>query len=829
MLCSTKPNPLKVFRAKYWRLLHSVHNIAASSRVTRSKIENNQCLSKLSKSGELDEARQLFDAMPERDEFSWNIIISGYASASRFSEARKIFNESPYKSSITWNALISGYCRHGYGNDAFELFWQMQYGGFKPTEFTVASILGLFSKSGYLLQGKQLHSYAVKTQLDVNIFVVTSLVDMYAKYCCILEAECVFQTFPGMKNHVFWTAMLTGYSQNGHGHKAIECFRDMHLEGMKSNQFAFSSILTACTSIQALEFGQQVHCWLIKCGLGDNIYVQSSLLDMYAKCGNLDKASYILESLEVDNVIAWNSMIAGCVREGFAEEALSYFKMMHSRGMNIDAFTLPIIMKNFASKSSVQVARSIHCLAVKTGYACYNHVSNALVDLYGKQGNLDCASKIFNELSDKDIVSWTSLISSYSYNGCNEEAIKLFCVMRLAGVYLDEVLCSSILGACAELTVLDSGQQVHATFIKAGFMSSLLLNNSLLALYGKCGCIEEAFCVFDSMQMRDLISWTAIIVGYAQNGRAMDSIKFHEKMLGSGIIPDSVSFLGLLFACSHAGLVDKGKYYFESMDKIYGIKPGPQHYGCMIDLLGRSGHWAEVKIMLNQMEVPPDASIWKALLAACRVHSNADLAERAAKNLFKLEPQNAVPYILLANIYSAAGRWIEAAKVRRLMRSKAINKERGCSWIEMEGKVHTFVSADRSHPQIVEIYSKVHEIIKLIKKAGYVPDTNFSLHDTDEKGKELGLVYHSEKLAVAFALLVLPPGLPVRIFKNIRGRLLPYWNVLLELPAIILVVGVRDFQNFFADAKCRSNNARLLYMDESLGTTKSTIGCAIFI
>ncbi|KAL2930088.1 hypothetical protein RDABS01_035498 [Bienertia sinuspersici] len=732
------------------------------------KLQNNRRLNRLSKTGKLDEARQLFDRMHQKDEFSWNIMISGYASAGRFTEAIEIFSKTQFKSTITWNTLISGYCQHGYGNDAFELFWQMKYCGFNPTELTLASILGIFSKLGFLLHGKQLHSYAVKTQLDTKIFVVTGLINMYAKCCCVIEAERIFETFPGIKNHVLWTAMLTGYSQNGRGNRAIECFRKLHLEGIKSNQFTFPSILTACATVQALKFGQQVHGWLIKCGLEDNNYVQSSLLDMYAKCGSWNNARYILESLKADNVTAWNTMIVGCVREGYMEEALSYFKKMHSRGMKIDEFTFPIIVKCFASQFDVQTATSIHCLAFKTGYERYSHVSNALVDLYGKQGNLEGAGKIFNNLPNKDIVSWTSLITNFSYNGFHEEAIKLFLDMRIAGMYIDEILFSSIIGACAELTVLKLGQQVHATFIKEGCRSSLLVNNSLISLYGKCGCIKEAFLVFNLMHMRDLISWTTIIVGYAQNGLAMESIKFHEKMLACGIEPDSVSFLGLLFACSHAGLVDKGQYYFESMDKIHSLKPGSQHYACMIDMLGRSGKWTELNEMLDQMEVPPDASIWKALLAACRVHGNEDMAERAATNLFALEPQNAVPYILLANIYSAAGRWSKAAKVRTLMMSKGINKEAGCSWIEMEGKVHTFTSADRSHPRIFEIYSKVDEIIKLIKKAGYVPDTNFALHDVDEEGKELGLAYHSEKLAVAFGLLVLPPGLPIRVFKNIR-------------------------------------------------------------
>lgn len=760
--------PSKSNRLKHWKSAHCLWKEVPCTGFPHLQIENNRLLRELWKSGKLDEARHMFDEMPERDEYSWNTMVSGYANAGRFSEAWKVFNETPCKSSITWNSLISGYCHHGCGNNALELFRRMLYDGFKPTEFTVGSILGICSKLGLLRWGEQLHSYAVKTQLDSNVSVVTGLVDMYAKCNCILGAECAFRTASRTKSHLLWTAMVSGYSHNGYGHEAMECFRDLHMEGIESNQFTFPSILAACATVEALNFGRQVHGCIIKCGLDPNVFVQSALLDMYARCRDFNDARLVLATVEVENVTAWNSMIVACVREGFEDTAFLYFKKMHALNLKIDDFTYPSILKCLTLNFDLKVARSFHCLAIKTGYEDYNIVSNALIGMYGKQGDMDSAFKMFNKMLNKDMVSWTSLVSGYSQNGLHEEAMQLLSNMRTAGVYLDEYLFSCILGACAELAVLQFGQQVHAIFVKSGCESSLSVDNSLISMYAKCGCMEEALTVFDSAEMRDLISWTSMIVGYAQNGEGTYSIKLYDEMLASGIEPDSVTFVGLLFACSHAGLVEKGQCYFESMEKDYGIKPGRCHYACIIDLLGRSGKMMEANKILNEMVVEPDASIWKALLAACRLHRNIEMAERAAKNLFELEPQNAVPYILLANIYSAAGKWQEAARTRRSMRSKAIIKEPGCSWVEMEGKVHKFTSTDKSHPCTAEIYAKVDEIVILIRKAGYVPDKNFALHDTDDMDKELGLAYHSEKLAVAFGLVVLPPQLPIRVFKNIR-------------------------------------------------------------
>ncbi|KAK8565847.1 hypothetical protein V6N13_020926 [Hibiscus sabdariffa] len=738
------------------------------TRIRRLKIDSNRVLNELSKSGRINEARKLFDKMSERDEFTWNTLIAAYAASGKLTEAMELFKETPIKSSVTWNSLISGYCQHGMETEAFDLFSRMQVEGQRPNQYTMGSILRLCSTSGLLRRGKQVHGYVIKTQFESNDYVVTGLVDMYAKCNCISEAESLFKMMPDKKNHVMWTAMVSGYSQNGEAFKAIKCYRDMVVEGVASNQFTFPSVLTACAAVQAGNFGAQMHSFIVRSGFEANVFVQSALVDMYAKCQDLDSAMKVLENMKVDDVVSWNSMLVGCVRLGCEEDALSLFRNMRARDMKLDNFTYPSVLNCFASMQDVNNAMSVHCLIIKTGFEASKLVNNALVDMYAKQGNMDCAFQVFNHMPNKDVVSWTSLLTGYARNNRHEEALKLFCDMRLAGVYPDHIVLASVLSACAELTLLEFGQQVHANFVKSGLRSSISVDNSLVTVYAKCGCIDDASRVFDSMQSRDVISWTALIVGYAQNGKVRDSVRFYDQMVASGTKPDFITFIGLLFACSHAGLLERGRSYFASMEKVYGIKPGPEHYACMIDLLGRSGKLVEADTLLNQMDVEPDAAVWKALLAACRVHGNLELGERAAKNLFELEPTNAVPYIMLSNMYSAAGKWEDAARIRRTMKSRGISKEPGCSWIEVNSKVHNFMSEDRGHPRTTEIYSKIAEIMVSIKEAGYEPDISFALHNMDEEGKELGLAYHSEKLAVAFGLLSLPPGAPIRIFKNLR-------------------------------------------------------------
>ncbi|CAI0545063.1 unnamed protein product [Linum tenue] len=743
--------------------------------------------------------------MPDKDEFTWNTMVAAYANSGRLTDARKLFDESPVKGSITWSGLIAGYCRYGCEVEAFKLFSEMHMEGQRPTQYTMGSVLRLCSMTSSLQRGEQIHGYALKTGNDGNVFVATGLVDMYAKCMCIIEAESLFEKVADAKNHATWTAMLTGYSHNRDSFQAMDFFRHMRAQGVEINQFTFPSILTACAAVLANDFGLQVHGCIVKSGFGSNIFVQSALVDMYAKCRDLKSAKKKLESMEIDDAISWNSLIVGFVNQGLKGEALYTFQRMHAKNMKIDEYTLPSVLNSLASTKDVRNAKSVHCLILKSGFGRYQVVNNALVDVYSKQGNLDSALTIFNHMEGKDVVSWTSLVVGYSHNGSYEESLKLFCAMHVTGsIQLDQLIVANIMSSCAELAIMEFGQQLHAILVKSGLESSLSVDNSLVTMYAKCGAILDANRVFDSMQNRNVITYTALIVGYAQNGKGLYSLLLYDQMISAGIAPDYITFIGLLFACSHTGSLEKGRSYFNSMDNIHGIKPGAEHYACMIDLLGRSGNLSEAKQLLDQMDVEPDATVWKSLLGACRMHKELEMGEMAAKELFELEPKNSMPYVMLSNLYSAAGRWEDAAKIRKLMKCRGISKEPGSSWTQANGKTHTFVSEDRSHPMMARIYSKIDEVIALIKEAGYVPDMSFVLHDMEREGKELGLAYHSEKLALAFGLLVVPSGAVIRIYKNLRvcGDCHTAFKYISSLYDRHIVLRDSNCFHHFVDGKC---------------------------
>ncbi|KAG2324657.1 hypothetical protein Bca52824_007385 [Brassica carinata] len=526
-----------------------------------------------------------------------------------------------------------------------------------------------------------------------------------------------------MENTISWNALIAGYCKYGSEDEAFGLFWEMQFDTL-------GSVLKMCTSLGLVMRGEQIHGFAVKTGFDLDVGVVNGLLAMYAQCKRISEAEALLQDMEVDDVISWNSMVVECVREGLKEEALSLFGRMHERDMKIDDFTIPSILNCFASsRTEMKIASSVHSLIVKTGYGTYKLVNNVLVDMYGKRGIMDSAVKVFERMVEKYVISWTALVTGNTHNGSYEEALKVFCNMRAEGdISPDQFITASVLSASAELTLLEFGQQVHGSYIKSGLPSSLSVDNSRFYC-GTAHDFRRRNAIFNSMEIKDLITWTALIVGYAKNGKAKDSPQSYKLMIGSGITPDYITFIGLLFVCSHAA--------------------------CMVDLYGRSGDFTKAEELLNQMEVEPDATVWKAILAASRKHGNIENGERAAKTLMELEPNNAVPYALLSNMYSAAGRQEEAANVRRLMKSRNISKEPGCSWVEGKGKVHSFMSEDRRHPTMVEIYSKVDETLRLIKEAGYLPDMSFALHDLDKEGKELGL-------------LAVPSGAPIRIIKNLR-------------------------------------------------------------
>jgi pentatricopeptide repeat protein len=388
--------------------------------------------------------------------------------------------------------------------------------------------------------------------------------------------------------------------------------------------------------------------------------------------------------------------------------------------------------------------------------------------MYAKCGSLEDAWIVFNKMPSRDVVSWNAMILGHVKCGQGQKALELFQQMQQEGVQPNYVTFVGVLNACASGIALEEGRCVHHHIVHSGLEMNIFVGNSLVDMYAKCGSIEDACRVFNKMPSRDVVTWTVILGGCAMHGHGREALKHFEQMCDEGVQPDDITFVCVLSACSHAGLVDEGMCLYASMIRDYMIPAKLEHYTCMVDLLDRAGHLQEAENMVMAMPCKPQAAAWMALLGACRIHGNVGMAERVAKRILEMEPENAAVYVLLSNIYAPAGNRHLCENVERQRKERGAKKQPGRTWIEVNNEVHTFVVQDQDHPQMIEIHAELQRLSGLMHNAGYVPCTELVLDDVEEEEKVSHLCHHSEKLAIAFGLINTAPGTPLRIRKNLR-------------------------------------------------------------
>eukprot|EP01018_Ginkgo_biloba_P001138 Gb_18436 [translate_table: standard] len=651
--------------------------------------------------------------------------------------------------------------------EALIIFCQMQEECIKPNQFVLASVLQACASLRALERGKELHAKSIKMFSDIDPSVENALLAMYAKCGNVEDALLVFDRMPE-HTVVSWNMMTTAYLQNGLPEEAVKMFCRLRRVGLKPNQYIFSNVLRSCTELGDLLLGKQVHVQTIKNGFDSDVSSGSALVTIYAKFGRVEDARTVFDNMQKPDAVSWTVMLAGYAQNGHGEAALKLFCQMQWEAMKTDQFILSSVLSACASLPAIKCGKEVHNQVIKTAWVLDVTIGNSLVTMYAKCGLIQAARRVFDKMSKRNVVSWTAMIVGYVQNGHSEEALKLYVELQCARLKPNQFTFASLLSACATLACLELGKEVHAHVIKNGLESDVSVGNSLITMYAKCGSIEDAREVFDRMPQLNVVSWNAMITGYSFHGNAKEGLKLFNKMQESGMKPNDSTFIGVLTACSHVGQVKQGFHFFDSMSEDYGIHPQKEHYSCIVDLLGRAGRLYEAEEYINKMPFEPDALVWRSLLSACRIHSNAELGKHAAERILELEPQNAASYVLLSNIYAAVGRWDDKTRVRKMMEDRGVQKEPGSSWIVIKNRVHTFVVRDKLHPQMNKIYAKLEELSTQIREAGYVPNTNFVLHDIEEEQKEKHLFHHSEKLAIAFGLISTPSGTPIRIVKNLR-------------------------------------------------------------
>ncbi|KAL1216940.1 Pentatricopeptide repeat-containing protein [Cardamine amara subsp. amara] len=624
-----------------------VHASIIKSPFSNEVFIHNRLIDAYSKCGSLEDGRQVFDKMPERNVFTWNSVVTALTKLGFLDEADFLFRSMPERDQCTWNSMVSGFAQHDRCEEALRYFALMHKQGFVLNEYTFASGLSACSGLSDMNRGLQIHSLIAKSPCLSDVYIGSALVDMYSKCGNVNDAQKVFDEMDN-RNVVSWNSLITCYEQNGPAVEALKVFQVMLESRVEPDEVTLASVISACASLSEIKVGQEVHGRVVKNDkLRNDIILSNAFVDMYAKCSRLKEARFIFDSMPIRNVISETSMIKG-----------------------------------YAMAASTKAARLMF-----TKMTVRNIVSwNALIAGYTQNGENEEALSLF-VLLKKESVCPTHYTFANIIKACAD----------LAELHL---------GMQAHVHVLK-----HGFKFQSGEEADIFVGNSLIDMYVKCGCVEDGYLVFRKMIERDCVSWNAMIIGFAQNGYGNEALELFREMLDSGEKPDHITMIGVLSACGHAGFVEEGRRYFASMTRDFGVSPLRDHYTCMVDLLGRAGFLEEAKNMIEEMPMQPDSVIWGSLLAACKVHRNITLGKYVAEKLLEVETSNSGPYVLLSNMYAELGKWEDVMNVRKLMRKEGVTKQPGCSWIVIQGQFHVFMVKDKRHPRKKQIHSLLDILI----------------------------------------------------------------------------------------------------------------------
>lgn len=674
-----------------------------------SKVTFANLLSACANQAALPEGRQLH-AQIRGSELHSDVVVGTalvvmYGKCSSLEDARLMFDSMPARDVISWTVLINAYVQHGKNKLALEVFDLMQQERVIPNKVTFISICSACSSKDALNVGKEIHAYIKKSGFESDMVIGNALVSMYGKCGSLENARTVFDSMLE-RNVISWNAIISAYAQNGEGKEAL-CMVGRMQQGTLPDDVTFVSALDACASLASLTDGKWIHCCIVGSRLESSITLGNALVNMYGKGSSLEEASRVFEKMHEHNEITWNALISVFANKGQGVKALHLFYRMQQEGMMPNKITFVSVFSACASQGALTVGKQMHSSVVVCDFRSDVVIGTAIVNMYGKSHSPGEARQVFDRMPDRNVVSWTAIISAYAQNGQANEAFTLFNLvdekydsvlwnsiisafsqnghgkkalalfeqMLHEGVMPDRVTFVSSLDAAAREAVLRDGKRLHCCIVGSVFGLDDIVQNALVSMYGKCGSLEVAWKLFWQLPKRDVFSWSSMIAAYAQIGQGKEALHIFNQMQQEGVMPDKVTFVNVLSACSHAGLVREGCRHFASMNDNYAITPIVDHYNCMIDLFGRSGRLDEAEELIRSMRVCPTVVSWLTLLSACRNNVDVRRGEWAAESVFKLDPINATPYIMLSSIYAAAGQPSDAANVMEIMRSKGLKQD----------------------------------------------------------------------------------------------------------------------------------------------------------
>ncbi|KAF4399832.1 hypothetical protein G4B88_021046 [Cannabis sativa] len=648
---------------------------------------HNLKITQLGKSGRIEEAIKLFSQMTQKNTVTYNSMISAYAKNGRIRDARHLFDKMPRRNLVSWNAMIAGYLHNDKAEEAYDMFVKMP----KRDLFSWTLMITCYTRNGELQKAKQLFSL-LPDKRDTVCW--NAMIAGYSKKRLYDEAKRLFDEMP-VKDLVSWNSMLAGYTKNGDMHLGVQFFEEMGERDVVSWNLIVDGFV---------EVGDLDSAWnFFKKMPEPNVVTCVTMLYGFARNGRIAEAQNLFEQMPSRNVVSWNAMLAAYVQDHQIDKAVKLFSEMPER----DSISWTTMINGYVRVGKLDEARQLlHQIPYKNIAA-----QTAMISGYVQSKRMDEASEIFNHIGMRDVVCWNTMIAGKE------------------GRRPDQSTLSCGLSACANLAALQIGEQLHHLIVKSGYGTDLFVCNALITMYAKCGKVFNAELMFKETGNIDIVSWNSLIAGYALNGYGKEAVGIFEKLLIEGMAPDQVTFIGVLSACSHAGLITQGLELFRSMTEIYKIEPLPEHYACMVDLLGRAGRLEEAFKMVLEMKVKTTPGIWGALLGAARIHRNLEIGKYAAEKLLEQEPHRASNYVLLSNIHAEAGRWKEVQRIRMLMEERRTEKQPGYSWIEVGNQVHSFLSDDAAQPRTAIVRNILKSLTAEMRSRNRVSDMKYFLLD----------------------------------------------------------------------------------------------------
>ncbi|KAJ4733152.1 Pentatricopeptide repeat superfamily protein [Rhynchospora pubera] len=659
------------------------------------------------------------------------------------------------------------------------------------------SLASLLKQCKTMRQFKQIHSQAIRTGLATSPVIQRQLLSFSSSqtWTDMEYAQLLFDEIPN-PDLSHWNALIDGYSSHNSPESAVTVYVSMISRGYKPDRDTFSFLLEGFTREAAIEFGDEIHAQLLKLGMGSDEILTSLLVVMYTLTAEIDDARQLFDRSPTRDVTIWNKLISGYCENNRFDESCKLFKDMIRENVMPDSATCISVVLACKKLKDLELGVQVHLHAEGKGMLPDLILENALIDMYTecgaigaacklfdgmternlaswsllvvglvKSGQIDHARQLFDQMPDRDALCYCTMIGAYVERRCFKEALEIFQAVQTGDLELGELTVVNVLTACAELGALETGEWVRCFLDRNNINVSNSIGNALIDMYVKCGTVGNAMWIFDKMHDRDKQTWNTIIVGLANNNHGENALDMFVKMLKSGERPDEVTFCSIFTACANAGMIDKGRELYISMIDSYGMMPNVNHYCCMVDLLCRAGRLKQAFETILNMPMRPNADTWGTFLDACKTFGSIEMGEFAAKNLMELNPDDITAYVLLSNLYAKCNRWEDQRRIREIVQKKGINKEPGCSFIEVKRVVHEFESGGGTHPLIEEIHSKLREINGKLKVFGYNSDGSEVFSEVFSVKK---IFWHSEKVALAFGLLSSGPHATIRIVKNFR-------------------------------------------------------------